>query len=146
MNMLKVLRIIAATSLAVVVLTMPVLAGPRTVSVEQSFVGGNGYETQGVKGAIVKAAVKKIAKALRYGGPILNKLLRYLDPKAASILSKYASRLADKLDYIATIPDLTANMVKDYVFNFLVNDLKVKGGSALVIADAIKAVVNWLIF
>ncbi|MCF6095361.1 hypothetical protein L1765_15500 [Microaerobacter geothermalis] len=106
----------------------------------------NIVQPQGIKSTIVNIAVNTVASALRYGGPALEYIVGFLDKKAAASLSKNANKIADKLDYIAEIPDLTSNMVKTYVYNFLRNDLKISGGTALQIADAIKAVIDWLIF
>lgn len=103
-------------------------------------------EPQGIKGKVVSFAVRQIAKAIRYGGKELNYIMRFLDKEQASNFSKYAYQIADRLDYISNIPDLTAQMVKEYMFNFLYKDLKFDYGTAMLIADAIKGAINWIIF
>ncbi|MBT9283392.1 MAG: hypothetical protein KM312_12280 [Hydrogenibacillus schlegelii] len=103
-------------------------------------------EPQGIRGKVVSFAVRQIAQAIRYGGKELNYIVGFLDRESASILSRYAYQIADRLDYIALIPDLTAEMVKTYIYNFLTIDLKLSGRVAMPIADAIKAAINWLIF
>lgn len=103
-------------------------------------------QPEGAKSYLVKQAVKVIASAIRYGGDALEYIVKYIDDDAARALNRYSDQIADKLDYIATIPDLTANIVKDYIFNFMVNNLKIQPGLAMQIADAIKAAINWLIF
>ncbi len=107
---------------------------------------GNQIESKGVKGWIVKKAIRVVASAIRYGGRILDYILQFLDRGAKNALSKYANKIADKLDRISTIPDITANMAKDYIYYFMTNDLKIPGKYALQIADAIKAAINFVIF
>jgi hypothetical protein len=107
---------------------------------------GKEIETQGIKGWIVKKAIRGVASAIRYGGSVLDYILQFLDRGAKNALSKHANKIADKLDRISTIPDITANMAKEYIYNFMVNDLKMPGRYAMQIADAIKAAINFIIF
>ncbi|SDC06558.1 hypothetical protein [Shouchella lonarensis] len=103
-------------------------------------------EQQGVKGWIAKQAIQLLASAIRNGGKEVSKLVGYLDKGAAKAFNKNSGKIANELDKIAKIPDVTANMVKDKLYTFLTKQLKMKGGDAMQIADAVKAVVNWLIF
>ncbi len=114
----------------------------NSVSVDE----GKQIQTQGIKGWIVKKAIRTVSSAIRYGGRALDYILQFLDRGAKSVLSKHANKIADKLDKIATIPDITANMAKDYIYYFMTNDLKIPGKYALQIADAIKAAINFVIF
>jgi hypothetical protein len=120
-------------------LTQPVTTAPTVDSDEDDLDG------QGVKGYLVRLAVEAIAAAVRYGGPVLTYIVGKLDKPAAQALSRYSGYIAGKLDYIATIPDLTANMVRTYIFNFLAYDLHIGYGNAQSIADAIKSAINWLV-
>lgn len=105
-----------------------------------------GVEPAGAKSALVKAACKTLAAAFRYGGDALEYVLKWVDDDAAEAVAKYSDEIADQLDYISTISDLTVNMVKEYMYNFLVNNLGLSGGIAYQIADAIATTINWLIF
>ncbi|MBT9282734.1 MAG: hypothetical protein KM312_08870 [Hydrogenibacillus schlegelii] len=148
-------KMIAALALAIALscTSIPVFATEKQYS-NQYLLANNQITTvkpptaepQGIRGKVVSFAVRQIAQAMRYGGKELSYIVGFLDREAASYLSRYAYQIANQLDYIATIPDLTAEMVKEYIFNFLVNELRLDGSIALPIADAIKAAINWIIF
>lgn len=103
-------------------------------------------EPYGVKGKVVSAACKTLAYAIRNGGSALSKLLSYLDEGAANVVNRYGGMIASELEYIARIPDLTANMVKSRLYLFLYEDLGLSAGVSLAIADAVKGTINWIIF
>jgi len=101
---------------------------------------------QGIRGKVVSLAVRQIAKAIRYGGKELDNIIKFLNKNEEKEFSKYAYQIADRLDHISRIPDLTAQMVKEYMFNFLVYELRFNPGTAMLISDAIKGAINWIIF
>ena len=75
-------------------------------------------EPQGAKGEVVKRATKLLAKAIRHGGDEAAKVVRYLDKDAAKAFKKYAKSIADDLDRIAKIPDVTTRIVKENSITF----------------------------
>ncbi|PWK09007.1 hypothetical protein [Tumebacillus permanentifrigoris] len=103
-------------------------------------------EPDGVKGYIVKKAVQLLATCFRKGAPYIGDVLEYLDAKTAKTAIQYSGKIASKLDEIAGIPDLATNVVKEKMYNFLLKDLKLSGGTALSIADGIKRALDILVF
>lgn len=101
---------------------------------------------KGVKGKIVSAAVKALAKTIKHGGKYVSKILRYLDDEAATAFDKYSKEIAKELNQIAKIPDLTTVVVKEKLLYFLTGTVGLGGGTALQIADAVKAVLDWIVF
>ncbi len=100
----------------------------------------------GIKGKIVSEATRFLAKTIRHGGKYVSKILRFLDDDAAKAFSRYSKRIAKELDSIARIPDLTTRIVKEKLYYFLKDTVGVSGGTALEIADAIKAALDFIIF
>lgn len=83
--------------------------------------------------------------AVRKADDIFYDIIKRMDSVAANSFRAHASKIASQLDYIATIPDLTANIVKTKVYNFYINSLGLSGGTAIQIADAIKWAVDFLV-
>lgn len=104
----------------------------------------DGGEKTGVKRWAVKKATRALAAGIRAGGRILNQLIGYMDDKAAQIFRKYSDRIADELESIANIPDITVKIVREKIFYFLSGPLNVGHGNALVIANAIEGVL-WIL-
>lgn len=102
-------------------------------------------DPSGAKGELVKQATKLLATAIRRGGHEAAKILKYLDKDAAKAFKKHSGTIARHLDRIAKIPDLTTRIVKEKLYNGLRNGVGLNGGTALQIADAVKAVIDWLV-
>ena len=100
----------------------------------------------GIRGKIVSGAVRLLAKMIRNGGEYVGKVLRYLDDDAARAFRRHSKDISKELDRIAKLPDLTTEVVKEQLFNFLKNTVGLSGGTALEIADAVKAVLDWVVF
>jgi len=66
------------------------------------------------------------------------------DDTALQAFRKYASKIADHLLSIASIPGLSKAVVKQKVKDYMIS-LGVGGGSALVIADAIEITIPLVI-
>lgn len=86
---------------------------------------------------MVKQAAHLLADAIRYGGKALEYLVRHLDGKAAKVFQKYSKRIANALDDIAEIPDVTVRIVKEKIISFMTNELRINPGTAQVIGEAI---------
>ncbi|WP_316274774.1 hypothetical protein [Bacillus halotolerans] len=102
------------------------------------------FTTQGIKGKIVSAAVRALAQGIRSGSWVVSKIIGWLDEGAAKAFRKHADDIADELDYIAKIPDLAVDTVRKKLYNYLVNDLELDSGDALVIAEAVEGVL-WIL-
>jgi len=100
----------------------------------------------GIKSFFVKKAVKLLATAIRHGGDIVKEIIRHVDKKAAKAFDKHADEIADELDRIARLPDLTTRIVKEKVYWFCRHELKLSGGTSLQIADGIKRALDILVF
>ena len=66
------------------------------------------------------------------------------DDAALQAFRKFASKIADQLLSIASIPGLSRAVVKEKVKNYMIG-LGVGGGSALVIAEAIEVTIPLVI-
>ncbi|WP_428265657.1 hypothetical protein [Haliangium sp.] len=99
----------------------------------------------GARGEIVKHAAMLLADAIRHGGDEAAEVLKHLDKGAAKAFRKHSGTIANALDKIALIPDLTTQIVKEKLLSFLRNVLKLQGGTALQIADAVKAALDWML-
>jgi hypothetical protein len=73
----------------------------------------NDAEAQGVKGKVVADATKLLAAAIRHGGEKMVRVLSYLDGAAAVTFKRYSGNIANELDRIAKISDLTTHIVKE---------------------------------
>lgn len=102
---------------------------------------GDGAFEAGAKSFAVKKAVQVVAQVIRSWGPEITKVTRTMDAKALKWFSKRASKIADELDEIAEIPDLVPTIVKEKILYYLVSVLRVDGGSANVIAQAIEGAI-----
>lgn len=80
-------------------------------------------EEMGAKSSAVKMATLALAQGIRSGSRIFHRLIGYMDGKAARVFRKYSSRLADELDSIANIPDITVIVVREKIFYFMTNTL-----------------------
>lgn len=99
----------------------------------------------GAKSYLVKLATKLVAASFRHGGDVFNAALKHVDRRAARNARRYSDEVADELDRIAKIPDLTSNMVKRSLFRFLRDDLGLSGGTSLQIADGVKRTIDILV-
>jgi hypothetical protein len=147
MNLKKVLIPVLSLSILTAVTPTSVFAFETSTNTQPITINqvDQQVEPQGVKSYLVKKAVKVIAYALRKGGDVLEYIVKWLDKDAAKALSKYSDKIANELDYIATIPDLAVNIVKEKIYYFMINELGLSGGIALQIADAIATAINWLV-
>lgn len=96
-------------------------------------------DRKGAKSWAVKKAVQLMAKGIRAGNFIVHKIISYLDKKAAEVFRARSYEIAEGLDDIAKIPDLTVRIVKEKITYFMVETLKMNDGTATVIAGAIEA-------
>ena len=94
----------------------------------------------GIKSKIVTKLVKLLASLIRKGSDKVHHIIKYLDDAAADTFRRYSGRIADGLDEIAKIPDLTTRIVREKIYHYMVNELRIASGTALQIADAIEAV------
>lgn len=104
---------------------------------------------RGIKSYLVKEALKFISWLLKKGvtnDAVMSKVTEEFDRQAATALTRNARSIAAELEYLATIPDVTTQVVKEKLFYFMVNTLKMSGGSAEIIADGIANGINFLIF
>jgi hypothetical protein len=99
----------------------------------------------GVKSLAVKKAVLAMVKGIRKGDRISNKLIGHLDNAALKAFRQHSGRIADGLEKISEIPDLTVKIVKEKSVNFMTRELKLGGGTAQVIGDAIEGVLWFLL-
>ena len=102
--------------------------------------------TRGAKSFFTKLALKAIAAAFRHGGDEVGYVIKKVDRNAASAAKSHSKQIADALDDIAKIPDVTANVAKDKLYRALVRDVGLPPGVALQIADGLKYAINILLF
>lgn len=100
----------------------------------------NDKEAQGVKSWMAKKAVHLLADAIRHGGKAVHTVIGYLDDKAARVFHKHSGRIADGLDDIARIPDITVNVVGEKILYFMTGQLGISYGTVQLIRKAIEGV------
>lgn len=85
-----------------------------------------------------------MADGIRYGSrsDIFQALLDELDASAKKAFLKNSNKIANQLDYIASIPDVTIHVFREKLYYFLNGVLKVPGGSTKVIVEGIITVLN----
>lgn len=121
--------------------------GLNDVTKQASTPGENGdVKPEGIRGWLVKQATRLLAIAIREGGEEVGWILKYVDADTAKAFYKYSEQIASQLDVIAGIPDLTVSIVKEKIFYFCLNTLKLNGGISLQIADGIARALNLLLF
>lgn len=98
----------------------------------------------GIKSFLTKKAVQAVAASFRHGGDLVSQVLKFVDKKAADTAKRHSDDIADDLDRIAEIPDLTSGIVKEQLYNALTR-AGIDGGTALQIADGVKRVVDLLV-
>lgn len=98
----------------------------------------------GIKSFLVKKAVQLISASFRHGGDLVGEVLKFVDKKAADTAKRHSNDIADELDRIANVPDLTSNIVKEQLYNALTR-AGIDSGTALQIADGVKRVVDILV-
>jgi len=103
-------------------------------------------KAEGIRGQLVQQATRLLAITIRKGGEEVSWILKYVDADTAKAFYKYSERIASQLDVIAGIPDLTVSIVKEKIFYFCLNTLKLDGGISLQIADGIARALNLLLF
>lgn len=99
----------------------------------------------GVKSWAVKKATRALAKGIRAGGRFFHQLIGELDAKAATFFRKHSNRIADELESIATIPDLTLIIVTEKISYFMTNVLKANPGTAKVIEKTLEGLLWFLL-
>lgn len=102
------------------------------------------FHTTGIKGYLVKLAANTVSLGIRHGGAAVGQILKHADAKAAKAFKKNSGYIADKIDEIAELPDVTAHMISDKLFKALKG--KIGGGSAKIIADGVYYAINLLLF
>ncbi|MBK9266793.1 MAG: hypothetical protein IPM54_44295 [Polyangiaceae bacterium] len=75
---------------------------------------------KGAKAKTVSAAVRLVAKGIRLGNKHFGKIVSALDAAAAGPFLKHASKIADVLDDIASIPDVAERAVGENCFTLCV--------------------------
>lgn len=100
---------------------------------------------QGVKSWLIKQALELIATGIRKGGRVVQELMSFMDASAAKAFRKHARDIADALDDIARIPDLSRRVVKDKLRVFLTKTLELNHGTAQVIVTAVDGVLAILV-
>lgn len=103
-------------------------------------------ERRGWRSMVVRELTELLAKAIRNGGEMASWVIEKLDKKAARAFKKHARSIAGELDKIAKIPDLTTQIVKEKLYYFLHKELSLSGGTALQIADLVKAALDFFLF
>lgn len=73
-------------------------------------------------------------------------VIERLDKPAARAFKKHSRDIADELDKIAKIPDLTTRIVKEKLYYFLHGTLGLSGGTSLEIANLVKAALDFFLF
>jgi hypothetical protein len=102
-------------------------------------------DPQGFKSWLIKEAVALLASAIRKGDYLVELLLSKLDAKAAKAFHKHARRIADGLDDIAQIPDITMTILREKLRYFLTNELRMNPGTAEVIVGAVETILGVLL-
>ena len=103
-------------------------------------------ERRGWRSVVVRELTELLAKAIRNSGEMASWVIDKLDKKAARAFKKHARSIARELDKIARIPDLTTQIVKEKLYYFLHKELSLSGGTALQIADLVKAALDFFLF
>lgn len=102
------------------------------------------FQTQGFRGYLVKLAAEAVSYGIRHGGEAVGYILKHADAKAAKAFRKNSGYIADKIEEIASLPDVTALTIKKKLYKAL--KPKVGGGSAEVIADGVYYAINIFLF
>lgn len=102
-------------------------------------------EPHGFKSWLIKKALQYMAAAIRAGNYIVREIISHLDKKAARAFSEHADDIADGLDKIAKIPDLSVSIVREKLRYYLINDIKMNHGTAEVIVAAVEIVLDTLL-
>lgn len=103
--------------------------------------GGDGAFQAGGGSVILKNTLRAMAIVIRKMAPEVVKITSKLDRPARKAFDRFAPKIADELEYIAEIPGLFPKVVGDKMRSFLINELSVGGGSALVISQAIESAI-----
>ncbi|TCP66086.1 hypothetical protein [Baia soyae] len=106
----------------------------------------DGVTPNGIRGYLVKLAAEAVAFAIRHGGSVVGELVKFLDGPAAKAFKKHSGTIADKIDDLANIPDVTAEIIKTRLYQFLKGPMDINAGTAMQIADAIKWAINFFLF
>ncbi|SDZ16094.1 hypothetical protein [Thermoactinomyces sp. DSM 45892] len=106
----------------------------------------DGVTQNGIRGYLVKLAAEAVAFAIRHGGSVVGELVKFLDGPAAKAFKKHSGTIADKIDDLANIPDVTAEIIKTRLYQFLKGPMNMNAGTAMQIADAIKWAINFFLF
>jgi len=145
--MKRVIRVVVCSTIALIILISHAQPAHADVTVSEAAnrtvpAGEIGHapagHPHGVKSLIVRELTEFLALAIRQGGDIAAWIIARLDGSAAKAFRKHARSIADELDRIAQIPDLTTRIVKEKLYYFLRNQLGLSGGTALEIADLVK--------
>jgi len=87
-----------------------------------------------------------VADAIRWGGSFIDDIVRFLDDDAAEAFSRYSDDIANFLDELANWDDMVVDAVKNELYKFLLNQIGLSGGTSLMIADAIAAMIRGLLW
>lgn len=135
-----------ATALLLAGLTAPgaaasIVTSPAEPPMTTQITSSENLEAQpaGLKGWFVSQGLRGIAGGIRNGADDFIRLAgNWLDDGATTALRQNSTRIADVLDDISDIPDLTTRVVKERAYNELSKFLD--PGTAQVIADALEGV------
>ena len=136
----------AAASAQVVGTTFDLVApAPAVLQANDPSAGGNpdsrSAEPRGIKSALVKLALKAIAKAIRGGANgFINLASKFLDDAAEKAIRNNASKIADVIEDVADLPGVLTHTAKDKIRQGL--EPLVGGGTANVIANAVVGVLE----
>ncbi|SHF32413.1 hypothetical protein SAMN02745218_01966 [Desulfofundulus australicus DSM 11792] len=102
----------------------------------------------GKLGFLVKLALQTIKSAIKYGGEVLEYILKRLDPDTANYLTNNISKITKALDNVIKkiddAQDYATATIRSMLFTSLTS-VGVPGYYALPIADAIARTVDWLL-
>lgn len=105
-------------------------------------------EDAGKLGFLVKLALQTIKAAIKYGGEVLEYVLKWLDPSTAKYLANNTSKITNALDNviskISDAQDYVTATIRSMLYTSLCS-AGVPGYYALPIADAIATTVDWLL-
>jgi hypothetical protein len=112
--------------------------------------GATATEVQpfGIKGFLVKLAIKTIKVAIDKGGDVLNYILKWLDKDTASYFNKNKNKVVKALDQLENWIDDASDLAQSTIrtkLNSLLRSAGVPSTYSLAIADAIARTITWLV-
>ncbi|MEK4127709.1 hypothetical protein NSS60_12975 [Anoxybacillus sp. FSL W8-0382] len=119
-----------------------------TPTIQNAQITQQQVQPYGIKGFLVKQAIKIIKAAIDKGGDVLNYILKWFDEDTAKYFNNNKSKVVEALDdlesWIDDANDLAQSTIKTKL-NSLLIEARVPGTYSLLIADAIARTITWLI-